>query len=118
MTAPTAVSPDGARLSAGLLLLAGALVPALPSGLAVGCPLRGATGLPCPLCGMTRSVVATVHGNVGEALATNPAGVLLVVLAVTVLLARRRPRLRLPPWALPAAAGALWLWQLARFPAT
>lgn len=33
-----------------------------------GCPLRALTGLPCPTCYLTRSALATLHGDLGEAL--------------------------------------------------
>ena len=32
------------------------------------CPIRHATGLPCPTCFLTRSVSATLNGNLSEAL--------------------------------------------------
>ena len=43
-----------------------------------GCLFRRAFGLPCPVCGMTRSVVLTLDGHAYAALAVNPAGPLLV----------------------------------------
>lgn len=42
------------------------------------CPVRNVIGLPCPSCGMTRSVIFTLHGEWGRAAAMNPAGPLLV----------------------------------------
>jgi hypothetical protein len=35
-------------------------------------------GFPCPTCGMTRSVLLTLHGQFNEAARLNPAGLLLV----------------------------------------
>jgi Protein of unknown function (DUF2752) len=43
-----------------------------------GCAFRETFGIPCPNCGMTRSVLLSLHGRVGDALALNPAGPLLV----------------------------------------
>lgn len=43
------------------------------------CPVRSLLGLPCPSCGLTRSVVFTLHGEWGRAAAMNPAGPLLVL---------------------------------------
>jgi hypothetical protein len=43
-----------------------------------GCWFRQHFGLPCPLCGMTRSVVLTLHGQINLALQLNWAGPLLV----------------------------------------
>lgn len=61
----------------------------LLAGRAVGvhapaCPFRAATGVPCPGCGMTRLGDAVVHGRVGDALAADPAGVLILVGLVAV----------------------------------
>ena len=33
-----------------------------------GCPWRAWTGIPCPTCFLTRSVMASLHGDLGEAL--------------------------------------------------
>ncbi len=40
------------------------------SGLA--CPFKAVTGMPCPTCGMTRSLVALSHGDIGASLACHP----------------------------------------------
>jgi hypothetical protein len=44
----------------------------------LGCGMRQAFGIPCPGCGMTRSVLLTLHGDVGAALAVNPVGPVFV----------------------------------------
>jgi hypothetical protein len=44
-----------------------------------GCAVRQLFGVPCPSCGLTRSVVLTVHGQLGTAVALNPAGPLYVL---------------------------------------
>lgn len=88
-----------------------ALVPGHPG---LPCPLRTLTGVPCPLCGMTTSVEATVHLRLGDALAANPAGVLAVVVAIVLLI--RRPT-TVPVW-LPAIfvlLAAMWVFELHRF---
>ena len=46
------------RISGGLMLGAAAVLPLLPIEPGFACPLRTWTGIPCPLCGMTTSVVA------------------------------------------------------------
>lgn len=46
------------------------------------CPLRRATGVPCPACGGTRAFVHATHGRFLEALQMNPLAALLVVIAV------------------------------------
>ncbi|HSH60951.1 MAG TPA: DUF2752 domain-containing protein [Acidimicrobiales bacterium] len=103
------------RWMGGAMLAAGAVLPALPGNPGLPCPLRALTGIPCPLCGMTTSVVATMRLRLGDALAASPAGVLLVVLTIVVLLARPS-RLRLPPtWVMATVLGLMWVWQLRRF---
>lgn len=42
--------------------------------LELGCGMKLIFGVPCPGCGMTRSVLLTLHGNLREALAVNPVG--------------------------------------------
>jgi hypothetical protein len=111
--------PTAARERGGLrLAAAGVVAAAIAYPLApfspVLCPLRAATGVPCPFCGMTRAVVAAVHGHIGQSLAFNPGGI-VVLLAAAVLLVRPRliGRIRRPPlWTLWAALGALWLWNV------
>lgn len=54
-------------LSAGVmfaLLLRSRGVPLLLPG----CPLRALTGVPCPTCFLTRSAIASLQGDLGEAL--------------------------------------------------
>ncbi|RKW58226.1 MAG: DUF2752 domain-containing protein [Prevotella sp.] len=41
------------------------------------CPLRSATGLPCPACGTTRGLKHLLHGELWQAVVSNP-NVLLV----------------------------------------
>lgn len=70
-----------------------------PSGVESGpplCPFAVMTGLPCPGCGLTRSWVAFMHGDVGSAFTFNAFGPVFLVLtavtvvAATVTLVRRR----------------------------
>ena len=51
------------------------------------CPFRLATGLPCPGCGLTRSWVHLMHGQVGEAMAANPFGIVALGLAIVLVAA-------------------------------
>ena len=97
---------------AGMVAVA-AVWPVLPVHPPFACPLRAATGVPCPFCGMTRAVVALVHGHVAASLAFNPAGILVVLIAA---LAIARPtwltRVQIPMWTVFASFGALWLWNV------
>ena len=44
----------------------------------IGCWVKNHLGFPCPVCGMTRSVILTIHGDLGTALLANVGGPLLV----------------------------------------
>lgn len=46
------------------------------------CPFHAVTGLYCPGCGGTRSMIALLHGHLGEALHDNPASPALVLVLV------------------------------------
>ncbi len=62
------------------------LLALLPS---LRCPFLAATEFPCPLCGMTRSVLHAFHGDLWMSLRLHPAGALFslaMVLAVPVLI--------------------------------
>ena len=102
--------------TAGAAMLGAALVlPALPGHPGVACPLRAATGIPCPLCGMTTSVEATAHGHVVEALQANPAGPFAVLAACALLVRRPAEPLRLPSALLVMLPLGLWIFELHRF---
>jgi hypothetical protein len=110
----TAVDATDLRRAGGAMLAAALALPALPGRPHLFCPLRTLTGVPCPLCGMTTSVEATMHLHLGHALAANPAGPLVVGLAALLLV--RRPatvRVRLPVVVL--ALALMWAFELHRF---
>jgi hypothetical protein len=99
----------------GAAMLGSALVlPVLPGHPGLVCPLRTLTGVPCPLCGLTTSVVDTVHGDLRSAITATPAGVAAVLLAAALLIVR--PRHVVVPWivVLVGLAG-MWLFELHRF---
>ena len=101
------------RIGGVALVGAAAIWPVLPLHPPLACPLRSITGIPCPLCGMTRACIAAVHGHLGSSLAFNPGGVLVILLAVTALI---RPQLLVraqpPRWLMIGALSALWVWNL------
>ena len=84
------------------------------------CPFRLATGLPCPFCGTTRSLMALGRGDVEASLAYSPLGLLLSLAAVAFAVglttaALRRRSLTWPPWLVPAGGAAIaviWIFQL------
>jgi len=121
-----------AAVSLKVMLLASSLRP-YASGLGThqqlglpACSFEARTGLPCPSCGMTTSMAAMAHGQVGAALSAHPFGVVafLAVLALAGVgmvelatgfdvLARARPRLWWV-WVGLAILFGGWLWKLAR----
>jgi len=81
------------------------------------CALRRA-GLPCPTCGMTRSMVMTLHGDFPTAWRLAPGGPVLLVgvlLSAVVLLLAAARRAALPRWVratgivYAATAAMIWL---------
>ncbi len=102
-------------LMGGAMLAAAFVLPALPGHPGLPCTLRMVTGVPCPMCGMTTSVEATVHLDLAGAFAANPAGIALVVVAV-VLLVRRPRSIPIPPVAAVLTLLAMmWVFELHRF---
>jgi hypothetical protein len=92
-----------------LLLLALAPLPenggATIAGLPSLCLFRNLVGLPCPGCGILRSLVCCGHGRWAEAAAYHPLGPgLLAILAVWTM-ARLLP---VPRWATAALPAAIW----------
>jgi hypothetical protein len=114
--AAEAIRFDGSelRLTGAALIAGGAALQLSPVHVPILCPLRALTGIPCPLCGMTTSVEATVRLDLESAVAANPAGVLLVAAAIAVLVLRPSV-IRLPALTLYAALAAMWVYELYRF---
>jgi hypothetical protein len=109
-----ALDPTDLRYAAASVVAAGAALPLLPGHPPLACPLRTVTGVPCPLCGMTTSVGATLRLDLETALAATPAGLAAVVVALVLLLTR--PSALRVPLPLPyVALGCMWLYQLHRF---
>jgi hypothetical protein len=117
----------------GFGVLAGAAAAVWPvftgrTGVALPCPLRTLTGVPCPACGLTTAAVALVRGETGAAFGANPLIFGLAALAVAVgpLVALRAvgvlqnpdpwsaTRRRRTGWLTGLLAVASWLFQLHR----
>jgi hypothetical protein len=74
------------------MLAGGALIP--PAWASAGpplCPFRLLTGLPCPGCGLTRSLVSLLHGDLSAAVLFHPLGPVAasVLLALVIIELRR-----------------------------
>jgi Protein of unknown function (DUF2752) len=102
------------RIAGAVMLAAAALLSALPHHPVLPCPMHLLTGVPCPLCGMTTSVEATLHGRIGTALHANPAGIVAVALAILVLVRPPR-RLYIPRSVIVVAIASMWIFELWRF---
>jgi hypothetical protein len=111
----TTIDTFDARGAALAMLAAAATLPLLPGHASLPCPLRTLTGVPCPLCGMTTSVEATVHGHFLAGLRANPAGPFLVLAALALLVRRPAGTLRVPTVAVAGLVLGLWLFELHRF---
>lgn len=108
-----AVDVSELRTAGVALLGAGLLLPALGHP-GVACPLRSLTGIPCPLCGMSTSVEATLHGRLGAAAAANPVGIAAVGVALWFVV-RPPGRVHIPPLLAVAGLAAMWAFELVRF---
>lgn len=97
------------------MLGAAAVLALVPGHAGLPCPLRRLTGVPCPICGMTTSVEATVHGHLVSALQANPAGPFAVLAAFVLLVHRPAHPLRLPTAALVMLLLGMWVFELHRF---
>ena len=102
------------RGTAAAMLAAGAALPLLGHP-GIGCPLRTLTGIPCPLCGMSTSVEDSLRLRIVDAVQANPLGVVVTVVALAVLVARKRPTLRIPVVSIYLTLAALWMFELVRF---
>jgi hypothetical protein len=103
------------RIAGAAMLGIAAVRPLVPVEFVPPCPLRTVTGIPCPLCGMTRGVTALVHGDFAQALLMNPASYLVVALAVLLFVQWRTKRVVIPVWLIVTALALMWTWQLFKY---
>ncbi len=103
------------RAIGAAMLAVAAARPMMPFETVPPCPFRTLTGIPCPLCGMTRGVTAAVHAEFGRAVFLNPASILAVAAAVLLLLAWRTKRLTVPVWLIVLVFALMWAWQLFKY---
>lgn len=102
--------------TAGLLLVPAAVALSVsPIDPVPPCPLRALTGIPCPLCGSTRGVIAAIHGDIGHALSLNPASIGVLVMALLIVAGWRIERVRIPVWIIASVLAVLWAYQLFKY---
>jgi hypothetical protein len=86
-------SREAELFAGGIIVLAGAFIypylESLVGPIMPGCLFHRVTGLPCLLCGMTRSLAATARGDLAEAFRMHLLGppFFLLITVVTLLLA-------------------------------
>jgi hypothetical protein len=87
-----------ALISAGILVLGRILPMPLSDGSILHmpgiCPFRMLTGLPCPLCGMTRSVISAMHGHFAESFAYHPLGIAFCIGLIVLIIVNCAKSLR------------------------
>ncbi|MBC7248507.1 MAG: DUF2752 domain-containing protein [Actinobacteria bacterium] len=127
------VSAETQLLCGGLLVLGGSYLYTYLEGflerVTPGCLFHRLTGLPCLLCGMTRSLAATAHGRLAEAFRLHLLGPPLfglLLLITSILSAERITGRRILPrpregawkrwgWATLAFLAAAWVGRLLLF---
>jgi hypothetical protein len=103
------------RIAGAAMLGIAAVRPLVPFEFVPPCPLKTVTGIPCPMCGMTRGVTALVHGDFARALLMNPASYLFVALAILLLLQWRTKKIVVPVWLIVTVMALMWTWQLFKY---
>jgi len=103
------------RMAGAAMLGIAAVRPLVPFEFVPPCPLRTITGIPCPMCGMTRGVTALVHGDFAQALLMNPASYLAVALAVLLLVQWRTRKVVVPVWLIVTVMALMWTWQAFKY---
>jgi hypothetical protein len=111
----TTLNLQALRSIGAVMLGVAAVRPLMPFETVPPCPLRTMTGIPCPLCGMTRGVTAAVHGEFGRALQLNPGSILAVGGTLLLLIAWRTKRLNIPVWMIVLLLALMWSWQLFKY---
>jgi len=101
-----------ARLSGAALAAGGLLWAATPIHPPLACPLRSLTGIPCPVCGMTRAVTAAMRGDLWASLRYQPAGIVLLAIGLFMLARRSRDPVRVPVWMILSGLALMWAWNL------
>ncbi len=115
LSGSTTVDLRGVRVGAAAMVAIAAARPAIPFEFVPPCPLRTITGIPCPMCGMTRGVTSLVNGDFAHALLMNPASYLVIALTVLLFVQWRTRRVVIPVWVIVAVLAVMWTWQLFKY---
>ncbi|MGH9125394.1 MAG: DUF2752 domain-containing protein [Acidimicrobiales bacterium] len=105
----------GLRYAGGAMLVLAVALPHVPGHPGLPCPLRTITGVPCPFCGLTTSVEATMGGHLGRAFAANPFGIVAVAMAIALLARPKWERFNLPLVLVAVGVLSSWLFELHRY---
>ncbi len=76
------------------------------------CPLLAITGVPCPLCGATRSVVSALRGDVVQSLRYSPIGLVVIACVIAAFVAWRKRNVAISMWPVVGVLAAIWLYNL------
>ena len=83
------------------------------------CPLLSITGVPCPMCGMTRSVRSLMHGDLAASVRYQPFGMIAALAGAAIILMWAVPRTRriasvdIPVAVAVSCVAASWIWNIA-----
>ena len=99
-------------LPLGILAVAFLVPPPSPDnksllGLPDLCPIRALTHIPCPGCGISRSLVCTAHGELTRAFILHPLGPVFFVILAGFVALRFFPKLQLSTKRINTGAGVL-----------
>lgn len=92
---------------------------ALPFSPNPPCPMLTITGVPCPLCGMTRSARSLLHLDLSASLRFQPFGLAAFSCGVIILILWAIPRtravsvVRVPVAVVVAVFAVSWIWNIA-----
>ena len=82
------------------------------------CPLLSITGVPCPMCGMTRSVRSLMHGDLAASVRYQPFGMIAALVGAAIILMWAVPRTRriasveIPIVVAVSCVAASWIWNI------
>ena len=82
------------------------------------CPMLTVTGVPCPMCGMTRSVRSFSVGDIDASIRYQPFGIIAAVVGIGVLAlwatptSRRISSVRIPVVIAVSCVAGSWIWNI------